>query len=208
MAWIKRHLILAIGGILALLLIGLGTWYLMGNISRNSAAEAGLEEKKHTLEELYNQDPFPDRTNIDSAKKETAKIRTIIGDARQSFTAVPYENVTGLEFKKLLDNTIYELHNKAEKASVVLPTKTYEFSFAAQKKGLKLSPRSFPGINIQLAEVKTICNILFDAKVNRLVNLRRVRLTEDDLPGLDYLDNRTNKVDDITGAILSPYQIE
>ena len=144
MAWIKRHLILAIGGILALLLIGLGTWYLMGNISRNSAAEAGLEEKKHTLEELYNQDPFPDRTNIDSAKKETAKIRTIIGEARQSFTAVPYDNVTGLEFKKVLDNTLFELHNKAEKASVVLPTKSYEFSFAAQKKGLKLSPRRNP----------------------------------------------------------------
>ena len=209
MAWLKRHLLLAIGGLIALLLLAAGTYYLLTNISRNTAVEADLEQQKHRLEELLSRDPFPHRTNVDAAKREIGRVRTVIDQARQSFTAVPYENVNGLEFKKLLDVTIDELQKKASKTSVELPGKGYEFSFAAQKKGLKFSPAIFPRINIQLAEIKTICGILFDSKINRLVNVKRVRLSADDPQGTpDYLENRTETTNDMTGAVLSPYQFE
>jgi hypothetical protein len=209
MPWLKRHLLLAIGGLIALLLLAVGTWYLLGNISRNTTAAAELEEQKHRLDQLFAKDPFPHRTNIDAAKREIGRVRAMIQEARQSFTPVSYENVNGQAFKTLLDNTLDELHKKADKASVALPGKTYEFSFMAQKKGLKFSPGSFPKINIQLAEVKTICNLLFDAKINRLVNVKRVRASADDPPGSpDYLENRTDLTNDVTGAILSPYQVE
>src|SRR5204863_722067 len=82
------------------------------------------------------------------------------------------------------------------------------FSFEAQKKALKLAPASFPGIAIQLAEVKTICDVLFDAKINRLVSIKRARLSADDPQGgTDYVDfpMATN---DMTAALISPYQAE
>jgi hypothetical protein len=209
MAWLKRHLLLAVSGLIALLLLAAGTYYLLNNINRNAAVEAELDQQKHRLEELLSRDPFPHRTNVDAAKREIARVRTVIDQARQSFTRVPYENVTGLEFKKLLDVTIDELQKKASKTSVELPGKGYEFSFAAQKKGLKFSPTIFPRINIQLAEIKTICGILFDSKINRLVNVKRVRLSADDPQGTpDYLENRTETTNDVTGAVLSPYQFE
>jgi hypothetical protein len=208
MAWLKRHLLLAIGGLVALILLSVGTWYLLGNINRNSTAAAELEEQKHRLEALFAKDPFPHRTNIDAAKREIGRVRSVIDQARQSFTPVPYQNVNGLAFKTLLDNTLDELHKKAEKSSVAVPSKTYEFSFAAQKKGLRFSPGSFPKINIQLAEVRTICNLLCDAKINRLVNVKRVRASADDPPGSpDYLESR-EVTNDLTGAVLSPYQVE
>jgi len=209
MAWLKRHLLLSIGGLLAVLLIAAGTYYLLTNISRNTEVEAELEQQKHRLEELLSRDPFPHRTNVDAAKREIGRVRTVIDQARQSFTPVSYQNVTGLEFKKLLDDTLDELQKKASKAGVELPGKTYEFSFAAQKKGLKFSPAIFPRINIQLAEVKTISGILFDSKINRLVNVKRVRLSADDPQGTpDYLENRPETTNDMTGAVLSPYQFE
>jgi hypothetical protein len=209
MAWLKRHLLLAIGGLIALALLSAGTWYLLGNINRNSTAAAELEEQKHRLEALFAKDPFPHRTNIDAAKREIGRVRSVIDQARQSFTPVPYQNVNGLAFKTLLDNTLDELHKKAEKSSVAVPSKNYEFSFAAQKKGLRFSAGSFPKINIQLAEVKTICNLLCDAKINRLVNVKRVRASADDPPGSpDYLENRFDVTNDLTGAVLSPYQVE
>src|SRR5207244_2650456 len=154
-------------------------------------------------------DPFPHRTNIDSAKREIARMQSVIGQARQSFTPVPYTNVTGLAFKTLLDNTLDELQKKADKSSVMLP-KNYECSFDAQNEGLKLSPAIFPKINIQLAEVRAICGILFDSKINELVNVKRVRISADDPAGSpDYLDSsRSDVTNDITGAILSPYQVE
>jgi len=209
MAWLKRHLLLAICGLIALLLLAAGTYYLLTNISRNTAVEAELDQQKHRLEELLSRDPFPHRTNVDAAKREIGRVRTVIDQARQSFTAVPYENVNGLEFKKLLDVTIDELQKRASKTSVELPGKGYEFSFAAQKKGLKFSPTIFPRINIQLAEIKTICGILFDSKINRLVNVKRVRLSADDPQGTpDYLENRAETTNNMTGAVLSPYQFE
>jgi len=208
MAWLKRHLILAIGGLIALGLLGTGTWYLLGNITRNDEVAKELDDQKHRLEELFARDPFPHRTNIDAAKREIARMQSVIAQARQSFTPVPYTNVTGLAFKTLLDNTLDELQKKADKSSVTLP-KNYEFSFAAQKKGLKFSSAIFPKINIQLAEVRTICNILFDSKINELVNVKRVRISSDDPPGSpDYLDNRSDETNQITGAVLSPYQVE
>jgi len=209
MAWLKRHLLLAIGGVIALALLGTGTWYLLGNITRNDDAAKELDDQKHKLEELFKRDPFPHRTNIDAAKREVAKMQSVIAQARQSFTPVPYTNVTGLAFKTLLDNTLDELQKKAEKSSVTLQ-KNYEFSFAAQKKGLKFPPAIFPKINIQLAEVRTICNILFDSKINELVGVKRVRISLDDPPGSpDYLENnRTDETNQLTGAVLSPYQVE
>lgn len=209
MAWLKRHWVLAIGGLAALLLLGAGTWYLLGNITQNDTVATELDVQKHALDELYAKDPFPHRTNIDAAKRETQKVHALITQARQSFTPVPYEKVTDLAFKTLLDNTIDDLHKKAEKASVGLPNKGYEFSFAAQKSGLKFSPAIFPRINMQLAEVKAICNILFDAKINRLENVRRVRVSADDPPGsADYLDGRFDVTNTLTGAVLSPYQVQ
>jgi hypothetical protein len=49
---------------------------------------------------------------------------------------------------------------------------------------------------------------LFEAKINRLINLRRTRVTTDDPPGSgDYLELRAEP-NELTGTLASPYQIE
>src|SRR5256885_11401030 len=128
----------------------MGTWYLLGNVTRNEEVAKDLADQKHRLEELYKKVPFPQRSNNDASRREVERMRTVITQARQSFTPVPVQNVTGLEFKSSLDVTLDESQKKAAKASVELP-KQYEFSFAAQKKGLRFPPAMFPRINIQLA---------------------------------------------------------
>src|SRR5437867_11097 len=210
MSWVKRHLVLVVGGVLALALLGAGTWYLLSNMTRNEEAAKELDAKKQELEKLYGSVPFPHRTNIDAARREIAQVRSVINQARQSFSAVPVENVSGLAFKTLLDNTLAELHTKAEKSSVGLPGKIYEFSFTAEKKALNFPPAIFPKINIQLAEVKTICNILFDSKINQLKYVKRARVAGEEAPSgvQDYLDNRTDVTNSLTGSVLSPYQFE
>lgn len=208
MAWLKRHLVLAIGIVIAVGAIGFGVWYLLGSMSKNGEVEGQLAQQTNDLNALYLKQPFPSRTNVEAAKHEIDKVRTAIGEARKSFTPVPFEDVKDIAFQKVLDNTIDALHKKADKASVQVPSTTYAFSFEAQKKALKLAPASFPGIAIQLAEVKTICDILFEAKINRLVSIKRARLSADDpSAGTDYVDfpMATN---DMTAALISPYQAE
>src|SRR6185436_3673003 len=106
MAWLKRHLLLAIGGVIALVAIGLGTWYLLGSMSKNQEVEEQLKSQKEALEGLYKKETFPHRTNIDAAKREIAKVRAAITQARQSFTPAPFENVKDIAFQKVLDNTL------------------------------------------------------------------------------------------------------
>jgi len=59
---------------------------------------------------------------------------------------------------------------------------------------------------VQLGEVKSICDVLLQAKINSLDSLRRERVSEDDLKGPqnDYLPDKsvTNEL-----AVLAPYEV-
>jgi hypothetical protein len=119
--------------------------------------------------------------------------------------------VTSQEFSSALSRTIDQMQRGATKASVVLPptdskNNSYSFSFAAQRESLAYLPSSLVPLSGQLGEVKAICEVLFAAKVNSLDNLRRERVSDDDLKGpqTDYLSEKsvTNEL-----AVLSPYEV-
>jgi hypothetical protein len=103
------------------------------------------------------------------------------------------------------------MQRDAAKASVALPPKdasgqTYSFSFAAQRDRLAYAAGSLEPLAIQLSEIKAICAVLFQAKVNSLDELRRERVSEDDArgPQTDYLSDKslTNEL-----AVMSPYEV-
>ena len=208
MLWIKRNLFLALSGLVALGALGFGGFYLWTNVSENKKVENQLEEKKAVLQKLYNAVPFPSTNNIAIARDDLKRVQAAVRKTKEYFTPLPYEKVTGQAFKTLLDTTLYELRDKAQQTSVLLPSKTYAFSFSAQKDKFNFADGSFPALSEQLAEVRAICTILFDSKINRLINVRRTRVTTDDPPGSsDYLELRVEP-NDLTGTLASPYQIE
>src|SRR6185503_7081491 len=208
MLWIKRNLFLAFGGVIALGLLGFGLFYLVTNLQKNKDVEAALEEKKQALVRLYNLDPFPSAENINTANEQKKKLREAIGKMQSFFEPIPHEKVKDQAFRTLLDNTIFELQRRAEQSSVVLPQKSYAFSFEAQTKKLQYAQGSFPALPEQLAEVKAICNLFFDAKVNKLINVQRYRVSTDDTPGSpDYHELKIER-DAATGLVSSPYIVD
>ncbi len=208
MLWIKRNLFLALCGLVALGALGFGGFYLWTNVSENKKVENQLEEKKAALQKLYNAVPFPSTNNIAIARDDLKRVQAAVRKTKEYFTPLPYEKVTGQAFKTLLDTTLYELRDKAQQTSVLLPSKTYAFSFSAQKDKFIFAEGSFPALSEQLAEVRAICTILFEAKINRLINVRRTRVTTDDPPGSsDYLELRAES-NELTGTLATPYQIE
>jgi len=209
MLWIKRNLFLAVGGVLALALLGVGGVYGWNSYQENAAVEAKLNESKEDLKRLSGLVPSATPDNIKLAKEQVADLQQRIAKTKTSFSPIPYEKVTGQAFKTLLDTTIDELQKKADHASVALPLpKGYAFTFAEQQKRLQFSEGSFPTLAEQLAEIKAICQILFDAKVNKLIGLRRGRVTSDDpAGGSDYHELPPNRLLP-SGAVGSPYAIE
>jgi hypothetical protein len=207
MLWLKRNLFMAVGGFIALCLLAFGLYYFWTNRQNNKKIETALEENKQTFGGLINKDPYPSPTNIARAKEEVQRTREAITNARAYFQPVPFEPVTDQAFKAVLDNSIFDLHKKAEQTSVILPSKTYAFTFEHQKRQLQFPPEAFPGLPQQLAEIKLICELLFDAKINKLITFRRARLyTEEPLSQVDHHEIKP-EVDEQMGMAGNPYEV-
>ncbi len=209
MIWIKRNLFFVVGGLLALGMLGGAGFYIYKSWERNSTAFNGLTDVVNTLKSLTDQHPSPGNDKIDNtkvAKEQDKEARAWIGNAMGAFRpipAVPAGAVTSEAYAGALRRTIDQLQRLAENSGVALPPK-YDFSFAAQRPLVKFAPGSLDPLAVQLGEIRSVCAILFAARINALDGIQRVRVSEDDLTGpqSDYIDEHpvTNEL-----AIITPY---
>ena len=220
MDWIKRNLYFLIGSLVALVLMGLAGYYLYSKWQLNNEILGGLDEQYAKLKRLYEQKPHPGSGQVDNvkaAKDQQQQLLDYIRKSHQYFQLCPpipqpeSGKLTSQEFSSALSRTVDQMQRDATKASVVLPPKdskgtTYSFSFAAQKESLSYATGSLEPLSVQLGEIKAICSVLFAAKINSLDNLRRERVSDDDLKGpqTDYLSEKsvTNEL-----AVLTPYEV-
>jgi hypothetical protein len=212
MLWLKRNFFLAFGGFLALLMLGGGGYYLWTSRAKNAEVEAQLQEKRTQLEQIYNDTskPFPNETNIGTAKAELEKVRAVVQQAKTWFSPIVPPPVSPQEFRILLENAVFQLRRHAEQQATVLPSRNYAFSFEAQRKGLTFGPGTFPAMPQQLTEIHALCTLLFDAHINKLISVRRTPVSADDeaaKASTDYHDLpiHTNA---LTQCVISPYIFE
>src|ERR1035438_8867862 len=220
MDWIKRNLYFLIGSLVALALMGFAGWYLYSKWQLNDEILGKLDEQYAKLKRLNEQNPHPGSGKVDNiklAKEQQQELLAYIQKSRQYFQRCPpipvpeSGKLTSQEFSSALSRTIDQMQREVNKTSVALPPKdskgqTYSFSFAAQRESLAYAPGSLDPLSVQLGEIKAICTVLFQAKINALDDLRRERVSEDDLKGpqTDYLPDKsvTNEL-----AVLSPYEL-
>ena len=220
MDWIKRNLYFLIGSLVAVALMGVAGWYLYSKWQLNNEILGNLDEQYAKLKRLYEQKPHPGSgpiDNIKAAREQQQELRAYIRKSRQYFQRCPAipepesGRLTSQEFSSALSRTIDQMQHEATNASVALPPKdskgqSYSFSFATQRESLAYAPGSLQPLSVQLGEVNAICAVLFQAKINALDNLRRERVSDDDLKGpqTDYVQEKsvTNEL-----AVLSPYEV-
>lgn len=206
MAWLKRNLWMVLAGGVALVLLVLGGLYCAWGIQKNRQLDEELQGDIDKLQKLYASVPFPAKSNVDQAHAVTARVRAQVAELKKWFVPVPFTNVTDQQFKTLLDNTIAELTRRAQEARVNLPETNYAFTFKAQKALVKFASGSFPALPQMLADIRHICEQVFEARCN-LVNLRRERLTIDDPPGSTEFTDLKHQVEPMTEALLVPYEV-
>ncbi len=205
MQWIKRNLILVIGGVVALALLGFAGFYLFSKIQQDQAVTEELSAATQKLETLAKRDPYPNPENIKSAKDESRRLQSFLGEVEKHFAPAPYPaQLDNKTFRTYLDNTRSQLLSDAQRAGVEVPT-NYWFTFAAQKGAMTFSANTLQPLASQLADIKMICDVLFDAKINSLVWLKRVPVDkEDSLGSQDYLNAKgvTNN-----WSVVMPYEV-
>jgi hypothetical protein len=214
MTWIKRNLYFLILSVVGLVLLGGAGWYLYSQWKLNNDILSQLGEQYAELDRLAKETPHPGTPdgkvdNIKLAKEQQQQLREFIAKARKYFQPIPRipdePKVIGSDFSSALRRTVDQLQHDAANTSVTLQPK-YLFSFAAEYNSVVFAPGSLEPLSMQLGEVKEICEVLFQAKVNSLDGLARERISADDLQGPqpDYIEDHsvTNEL-----AVLTPYQI-
>ncbi len=212
MSWIKRNLYFLILAVLGLVLMGAAGWFAYLKWNENNQTLAGLNDDYSHLRDLNNQNPHPGAGQIDNikaAKEEREQLLAFLKQVRghfQPIAPIPDETkVSDRDFSVALSQTIAQLQRDATNSSVIIPA-NYSFSFEAQKAKVSFAAGSLVPLSIQLGEVSNLCDILFEAKINSLDNIRRERVSNDDSTGTqtDYTPDKsvTNDL-----AVVTPYEI-
>jgi hypothetical protein len=209
MSWVKRNLYFLIGGIVALVLLGAAGWYLYSKWDLNNTNLANLNQAYADLKGLNDKNPNPGGDNIKIAKEQRKELLDYMGRAAKYFQKIPpipdLPKKTDRDFASALNRTIDQLRRDSTNASVTIQD-NYNFSFQAEKLKINFDQRGLEPLSAQLGEVKAICDVLFQARINALDGLRRERVSADDTsgPATDYLGENatTNGL-----AIMTPYEL-
>jgi outer membrane murein-binding lipoprotein Lpp len=207
MTWLKRNLFLVLGGLIALGLLAFAGYNLYTKKQQVDAVTADLNAQTEQLKSLMTRDPHPDQENIDAAKREQTKLADFLNQSRKYFMPViTFEKLDSAAFKELLEKTITGLERDAERTGVDLPAK-YNFTFSPQRTRLDFAPETLAPLANQVAEIKALCDVLYQARVHALVGLRRTPIAKEDEGPTDYLVGKKPATNAVTGAILSPYEV-
>ena len=213
MNWLKRNLFLVGGGVVTLGLLGFAIFFLLTRKHDVDTVTADLNTRTEEWKQLVASDPYPNPENIEKAKAEQKKLTGFLDQARKFFVPVASypTNLDGATFKNLLETTISVLVRDAEKSGVSLPSSNrYDFTFRPQRSSLDFAPATLVPLAMQVSEIKAICDVLFDARVQTLAGLRRAPVAKEDegaTSSADYLNGRKPATNAVTGAVLAPYEI-
>ena len=210
MVWVKRNLGLVIGGAVAIVLLAFAVFFLLTKRGEDSGVTAELEQATARYTELLNRPVHPGDdqgkvNNIDIAKTEVERLNLFLEKVQGRFgrSSVP-TNISNREFRALLDNTINELQRTADQLGITLPQKDYWFTFAPQKTAVEF--KSIDMLTHQLLDVKELCDILYQAKVQDLKGIRRVPASSDDNNAQDFLTDKKPTTNEV--AIVTPYELK
>ncbi|HTR40977.1 MAG TPA: Amuc_1100 family pilus-like protein [Pseudomonadales bacterium] len=219
MAWIKRNLFFTIGGFIALILLGAAGYYIYTSWSYNRDQMQKVTDAYGQLAQDYNSNPSPGNADVDNIKAAQDQIKQLedwIDKAKTHFqTVTPIPNpaggvVTDQAFAGTLRKTIQDMQQAATNVNVELPP-DYAFSFAAERNLVTFAPGSLGPLSTHLGEVKAICDILFSAKINALVQIQREVVSDNDSTGAqsDYLSDKATTADfGVLGqATITPYSV-
>lgn len=207
MAWIKRNLIFVVGLAVAVALLGVGVFYLLGTLADADKASADLTSTNEQLDALVKRPVYPNAKNIELVKADQQRVEKFKADARTRFGTIPKsESLNNASFKSLLEGTILSMSRSADRAGVKLPDK-YDFTFGEQRRQLQLNEKALPNLALHLGDLAGICQVLFDAKVHALNGLRRPQVASTDTTvGNDFVTKKPD-TNAVVGASIIPYEV-
>lgn len=212
MEWVKKNLIFVVALAVAVVLMGGGVWYLLGTKADADGVDAELQAKNQELDGIIQRPVYPDASNIKLAKEEETRVSDFIKKARSRFGEVQKpEGLDTAGFKSHLEATISELLRDAERAGVKLPEQSgktgYGFTFDDPRKQLQLPANALAPLTIQLDDLKSLCRVLFDAKIPSLVSIKRAQVLTNETGSNPNICGKKIETNSALGSVRYPYEV-
>jgi hypothetical protein len=209
MLWLKRNWLLVVTIFVAVVLTGVGGFYVYTKKALNDDLTTKLDAAKHELTRLTTEvKPSPTPENVRAAREDVKKSQEYSLQCRKFFVATPYVPLTSQSYRTTLETRLAELRKQAQLSGVELAT-NYAFSFDAEIKPMTFELASLKPLSDQLTEVSEVCRALFSARIHELVGIRRVAVSQYDLSatsGADILQGVTITSNRFTGMTVWPYE--
>ncbi|MBI5387372.1 MAG: hypothetical protein HZA90_22145 [Verrucomicrobia bacterium] len=183
MLWLKRNLDLVIAIVVGVVLAALGGVIVWNKMGENRQLDEDLGAAKRRLEELTTGgrvSATPE--NVRAANRDLDEARKYAEEAKQLFAPTPTTPLDKQTYLRLLQNEIAKLQRLAAAASVEVGTtgSNYNFSFEGQIRQVNFNPNTLRPLSEQLTEIKTLCEAMFKARIQRLVSIQRIAVSEHD----------------------------
>jgi hypothetical protein len=123
--------------------------------------------------------------NIKAAKEQTDQVKQRVAQMEKFFTPVKGIPDTNKFSERAIAfavrETVGQLRKAAQDKGVVIPTMNPEFafSFSLQMGKTTTEPTAAEALSKELGEVKTICDVLFNARILQLDSVQRERTPDD-----------------------------
>ena len=207
MAWIKRNLALVIGIVVSLLLLVGAGGYLGANEAQDCARDEDLAKLKVKLDSLRS-GTFPSEANIGAVRTNVTQVLKFTAEAERILATEP-PKLANVSFSVHLPRVLDEMRRDATNAGVELPPK-YDFTFGEVKGMSRIPGYGIEPLNSRLAEMKTICDVLFKARVRGIESLQRLAAFADEPKGPDLLLDRTEQTNSLATGVnvtITPYRV-
>lgn len=181
--------------------------FFWGDLSNNKEVNKAFHDDAERYKLAQGKTPYPSAENLKSVTNDLGEVKALVEEFRKKFSPFPKppeKDVRG--FSSYLEDTILELKEQASNASVGLSADV-AFGFTDLRGKLRLQPEYVPLWMQQLSEIKVLCGILYDAKINSVESFRRVPVATNDLfstPTDTFAANLTNTA----MATFTPYKVE
>ena len=219
MSWAKRNIYFLASCIVAVVLLGAAGWYCFSSMSANNANWEQLSAAYDQLGQLALKSPGPGNDQVDNikaAKEQAEQVKQRVQEMEKFFTPVKGVPDTNKFSERAIAfavrETVGQLRKAAQEKGVVIPTMTPEFafSFSLQMAKTTTEPTAAETLSHQLGEVKTLCDVLFNARILQLDSIQRER-TPDDANLQQQAALQPDYADSVSltsgNVVITPYQV-
>lgn len=209
MAWIKKNIVLLIAAVISLAALGYAVFFVQQKKQADLDVTAQLNDAAEKYKGLITRKVHPGNAqtdNIQKAKDELVKMRSFMDEMREYLKgpqlATNYNNQI---FRAQLDTTVAQLRREAEESGVMLPNTNFWFTFTPYRTTVDFKSDAVP-LAAELEDIKEIMRIVYAARVNSLVALKRAATSDtEDRATSDYIPNRYPRTND--WAISTAYEV-